>query len=97
MRQRFYKHAVKLVLVADIHLLELEPVGFRNRGEVFKISGVGELVDHADRVLRVADDMPGYGRSDKSGSAGYDDTIHMCIEKWPEEKSKSQTAIASAF
>ena len=71
------EHPVELVFVADIDLLELEPIGLRERSEILQISGVGELVDHADGVRRVVDDMPGYGRPDKSGPSGDDDTIHI--------------------
>ena len=70
------KHAVELVAVADIDLLELEPVGFRDRGQILQISGVGELVHRAHGIRRVVDDMSCDCRPDESGSAGHDDAGH---------------------
>ena len=70
------KHAVELVSIADVSFFELEPVGFRDRGQILQIASVGELVDHANGIWRVVDDMSGYCRSDKSGSAGHDDAVH---------------------
>ena len=70
------KHTVELVLVADVDLLELESVGLRDRGEVFQISGVGELVHHAHGIRCVVDDVSGDSRPDESGSAGDDDAVH---------------------
>ena len=75
-RLELRKHAVELVLVADVDLLEPEPVGLRDWREVFQISGIGELVDYANRILGVIDDVPGYCRPDEPGSAGDDDAIH---------------------
>ena len=76
MEQRFTEHTIKLVLVADVDLLELEPVEFRDRREVFQIASVDELVDDAHGIRRVVDDVPGDCRTDESGPAGYDDSIH---------------------
>ena len=76
MAQRIYKHTVELVAVADVDLLELEPVGFRHRRQVLQIACVGELVDHTHGILSVVDDVPDYCRPDESGSAGYDNAIH---------------------
>ena len=70
------EQVVELVFVADVDLLELEPVRFRDRGEVLQIAGIGELVDHADEIRCVVDDVPGYGRPDESGAPGYDDAVH---------------------
>ena len=70
------EHAVELVLVADVDLLEFETVGFRNRRDIFEIARVGELVDYADCIRRVVDDVPGDCRPDKSGSPGDDDAVH---------------------
>ena len=75
-RFEFRKHAVEFVLVTDVDLFELETVRLRDGRQILKIARVGELVDHADGVRCVIDDMPSHGRSDKSGAAGYDDTIH---------------------
>ena len=44
------EHPVELVAVADVDLLELETVRFRDRSEVFEIARIGELVDHADII-----------------------------------------------
>ena len=70
------KHPIKLILVADVDLLELEPVGLRDRREIFRIARIGELIDHAYGIRRVVDDVPGHCRPDESGSAGHDDTVH---------------------
>ena len=43
---------------------------------VLLISGIGKLVDYADGIRCVVDDVPSHGRPDESGSAGYDDTVH---------------------
>ena len=81
------EHPVELVAVADVDLLELEPVRLRDGRQILDIAGVGELVDHADRVRRVVDDMPGHGGPDEAGSAGDDNTVHrkriipQCMEK----------------
>ena len=75
-RLELREHAVELVLVADVDLLELEPVGFRDRSEIFEIAGVGELIDYADCIRCVVDDVSGYCRPDESGSAGDNDTVH---------------------
>ena len=75
-RLELRKHAVEFVAVADVDLLELEPVGFRDRRQILQISCVGKFVDHADGVRRVVDDMPGHCRPDESGSAGDDDAVH---------------------
>ena len=70
------EYAVQLTPVADVDLLELEPVGVCDRSQVFKIACAGEFVDHADCVSRVVDDVPGDCRPDKSGAAGDDDAVH---------------------
>ena len=57
----------------------LEPVRLRDWCEVFKISCVGELVDYADGVRRVVDDMPGYCRPDESDPSGHDDAVY-CLQ-----------------
>ena len=75
-RFEFRKHAVELVMVADVDLLKLEPAGLRDRREILQIACVGELVDYAHGIRRVVDDVPGYCRPDESGSAGDDDTVH---------------------
>ena len=92
-RLELREHAVELVAVADVDLLELEPVGFRDGRQILQIAGVGELVDHADGVRRVVDDMSCYGRLDKSGTASYDDTMHILKS---HDYSKS-VRIKSAF
>ena len=56
-RLELRKHAVQLAAVADVNLLELEAVGLCDRGEIFEISCVGELVDYAHIIRRVVDDM----------------------------------------
>ena len=83
-RLELRKHAVKFVFVADVDLLELESVGFRDWSEIFQIACVRELVDHAHGVRCVIDDMPGHCRPDESGSAGDDDAVHEIIlgETW---------------
>ncbi len=80
--QRLGKHAVELVPVADVDLLELEPVGFRDRSEVFKIARVGELVHHAHGILCVVDAVSGNCRPDESGSASDDDAVHEVKNLW---------------
>ncbi len=70
------KHAVKLVLVADVDLLEFEAAGFRDQREVFEVARAGELVDHANGIRCVVDDVPSDCRPDESGSAGDDDAVH---------------------
>ena len=69
------ENAIELVFVANVDLLELEPVGFRDGRQILQISCVGELVDHADGVRRVVDDVSGDCRPDESGSAGDDNTV----------------------
>ena len=92
------QHPVELVFVANVDLLKFEPVRFRNRSEVLKVARVGELVNHADGVRCVVDDMPSDSRPDKSGSACYDNTVHKRFQKSPAVNGmRSQTAIASAF
>ena len=73
------EHTIQFGPVADVDLLELEPVGFRDRSEIFKVPGVGEFVDYADGIRCVVDDVPGHGRPDESGSAGNNDTVHKII------------------
>ena len=75
-RFEFGKHTVQLVPVADVHLLEPEPVRFRDGSEILRIARVGELVHHADEIRCVVDDVPGHCRPDEPGSAGHDDAIH---------------------
>jgi len=75
-RLELTEHAVKLVEVTDVNLFELEPVGFCHRREVLQIAGVGELVDHADCVRGVIDDVPRHCRLDESGIAGDEDAVH---------------------
>ena len=41
-------------------MVELETVGFHDRGEVFQIARAGELVDRAQGIRRVVDDVPGW-------------------------------------
>ena len=74
-RLELRKHTVELVFVADVHFFELETVGLRNRREVLQIASIDELVDHANGVRRVVDDVPDHGRPDESGSAGDDDAV----------------------
>ena len=81
-RLELCKHAVQLGPVADVNLLELEPVGFCDRGEVFQVAGVRELVDHADKIRRVVDDMTGHCRPDEPGSPGDDDTVNVADVKF---------------
>ena len=69
-----HENAVELVAVADVDLLELEPVDIRNGRQILKIPCVGELVDHADCIRCVVDDMTSHGRPDKT-SAGYNDAL----------------------
>ena len=71
------EHAVKLVFVADVDLLKLEPGRLRDRCEVFKIACVGELVHHANKIRRVVDDVPDNCRTDEPGSAGDSDASHV--------------------
>ena len=74
------KHAVELVAVADVDLLELEPAGACDGSQVFDVAGIRELVEHAHGIRSVVDDMPGHCRPDESGSAGHDDAVHDCPE-----------------
>ena len=75
-RLELRKHAVELILVADVDLLKLEPVGLRDWREILQSACVGELVHHADSILRVVDDVPGNCRPDESGSAGDNDSVN---------------------
>ncbi len=81
MKQQFNEHGDESIVVANVDLLELEPLGFRDRRQVLQISGAGELVHYADGVRSVVDDVPGYCRPDESGSAGDDDSIHFFISQ----------------
>ena len=51
---------------------------------------VGELVNHAHGILCIIDDVPRHGRSDESGAAGDDDTVHdSCFDIKDINRSQS--------
>ena len=84
-RLEFRKHAVELVPVADVDLLELESVRLRDGRQILQIACVRELVDYTDEIRGVVDDVSGYCRPDESGSAGDEDAVHktkmlICIQ-----------------
>ena len=89
-RLEITENPVQLVFVADVDLLEFEPVGLRDGRQILEIAGIGELVYHADRVRRVVDDMSGNCRPDESGSAGDDDAVHKTLSDGKQFEQNSR-------
>ena len=65
--------------IADIAMHKAHAI-IRDAVEILEIARICELVDYADGIRRVEDDMPRHSRSDESGAAGYDDAVHDCPE-----------------
>lgn len=57
--------------VADIGLLEAVAVAAQLRVERGEVAGIGQLVDDADLMLRLADQLAHHRRADKAGAAGH--------------------------
>ncbi len=67
-RLELSEHTIQFGPIADVDLLELEPVGFRDGREVFEIASVRKIVNYAHGILRVVDDVPSHCRTDDPAS-----------------------------